>query len=245
MHVIATAVPRRQNPLWVVLVIAGFLLTACGPQGTPTQAVPTARPTATVGVRPSSTARATLTKAAVKLGTALEWYSIAEPVALGWQADAVVHSAVGGNIAGDGGSLPCDGKAELWTYTFVSVAAQKTLTVGVKAGAVSSQADSDLTIMGNKPPFPPEALESYSQLYPAADWKVDSTQAAQTANALFKEKYSVEPSSISYVMFNSKYLDVLNNKARNWMRWVISYDPEKYPFQVTLDARTGEVKSRP
>lgn len=95
------------------------------------------------------------------------------------------------------------------------------------------------------PPLTAQALEFYSKPYPARDWKVDSTQVAQTANALFKAKYDVEPGQIAYVMFNTKYLDVLNNKATNWMYWVISYDPEKYPFQVTADARTGEVKDRP
>jgi hypothetical protein len=244
MEVTRAAVPRRQKPLLAVLMIAGLLLGACGPRGTPTQAVPTARQMPTVGARPSSTPRPAPTKPAVKQGTALEWYPIAEQVALGWQADAALRSATGNNIAGDGSSLPCDGKAELWTYTFVSVAAQKTLTVGVRAGAVSSKADSVLTRLDGAP-LTQQDLEFYSQLYRASAWKVDSTQLAQTANELFKAKYNVEPGQIAYVMFNTKYLDVLNNKATNWMYWVISYDPEKYPFQVTVDARTGEVKDRP
>ena len=244
MQVISTAVSRRAKLLLVALIIAGLLLTACGRQGTSTQAAPTAKPAATVAARPSSTPRPTLTKPAVKLGTELEWYAIAEQAAAGWQADAVLHSVIGGNIAGDGSSLPCDGKAELWTYDFVSVAAQKTLMVGVRAGAVSSKGDSALT-RPDGAPLTPQDLEFYIQLYAAGDWQVDSTQAAQTTNMLFKAKYNVEPEDISYVMFNTKYLDVLNNKATNWMRWVISYDPEKYPFQVKVDARTGEVKDRP
>lgn len=244
MHLVATAVPGKPKPLLVALIIGGLLLTACGPQGAPTQAVPTAKPAATVAARPSSTPRPAPTKAATKVGTALEWYAIAEQAAVAWQADAVLHSAVGGNIAGDGSSLPCDGKAELWTYDFVSVVAQKTLTVGVRAGAVSSKGDSALTRPDGSP-LTAQDLEFYSQLYAAGDWKVDSTQAAQTTNVLFKAKYNVEPGHIAYVMFNAKYLDVLNNKATNWMRWVISYDPEKYPFQVKVDARTGEVKDRP
>lgn len=245
MHAFVTVVPRKLNLLWVPLVLAGLLLMACSPQAKPVEVAPTARPAATVGAKPTSTRRPTETKAAAAVGTALEWYPLAEAVALGWQADSVLVSAVGGNIAGDGGSLPCDGRAELWSYSFVSVVVQQTLAVYVKAGAVSSKEDSPLTYMGSKPPLPPAALEAYAQLYPAVEWKVDSTQAAQTTNALFKEKYGVEPGHISYVMFNSKYLDVLKNQATNWMRWVISYDPEKYPFQVVVDARTGEVKSRP
>ncbi len=244
MQAIAVAVLRRQKPLLLVLIIAALMLAACGQQATPTQTPPTTRPTATAGARPSRTPQPTPTKLALKVGTALEWYSIAEQAAREWQADAVLHSAVGGNIAGDGGSLPCDGRAELWTYDFVSVVAQKTLTVGVRAGTVSSKGDSAITRPDGSPPTPQD-LEFYSQLYAAGDWKVDSTQAAQTTNVLFKAKYNVEPGHISYVMFNTKYLDVLNNKATNWMLWVISYDPEKYPFQVTLDARTGEVKDRP
>jgi hypothetical protein len=47
------------------------------------------------------------------------------------------------------------------------------------------------------------------------------------------------------MMFNTKYLDILNNKTPNWMYWALSYDPEKYPSQVTMDACTGEVKQRP
>jgi hypothetical protein len=245
MELIKAAVPRRQKALLGVLIMAGLLLAACGPKGAPTQAVPTARPTRTPGASPSSTPRPTLTKQAVKLGTALEWYPVAEQAALAWQADAILHEADGNNIAGDGGSLPCDGKAEQWSYAFVSVAAQKTLSVYVRAGKVSSQGDTALTWMGSPPPLSAEALEFYSQLYPASDWKVDSTQVAQTANGLFKAKYNVEPGNIAYVMFNTKYLDVLANKATNWMYWVISYDPEKYPFQVKVDARTGEVKNRP
>ena len=242
---VKVAVPRRQKPLLVVLVIAGLLLAACGPQGKPTQVMPTARPTRTAGASPSKTPGPTATKAAVKVSTALEWYPIAERAALAWQADAVLQEADGNNIAGDGGSLPCDGRAEQWSYGFVSVAAQKTLSVYVRAGAVSSQADSALTWMGSPPPLSPEALEFYSQLYAARDWKVDSTQVAQTANELFKAKYNVEPGQIAYVMFNTQFLDVLANKTTKWMYWVISYDPEKYPFQVKVDARTGEVKNRP
>jgi len=241
----ATIVPSKRDTLLAMLVLASILLAACGPQGTPGQVLPTAAPTSTTGSRPSSTPRRTPTAVAGKPGTALEWYPVAAQAAQGWQADAVVSSAVGGNTASDGGTLPCDGKAELWSYSFLSVATQKTLTVYVRGGAVASQKESDLTYMGSTPPLPAPVLEYYSGLYAASDWKVDSTDAAQATNALFKGKYNVEPGTISYVMFNSKYQDAVRNTTTNWMRWVISYDPEKHPFQVTLDARSGEVKSRP
>jgi hypothetical protein len=245
MKVIGATVPRRQKALLVVLIIAGFLLAACGSQATPTQAPPAARPTRTPGASPSKTPYPTPTKAVVTLGTALEWYPVAEQAALAWQADAVLTAADGNNISRDGGSLPCNGQAEQWSYSFASVAAQKTLSVYVRAGTVSSQMDSALTYMGSTPPLSAEVLALYSELYPASDWKVDSTQVAQTTNALFKAKYNVEPEQIVYVLFNTKYLDVLNNKATNWMYWVISYDPEKYPFQVKVDAQTGAVKNKP
>lgn len=224
--------------LWAVLV-GVTVLSSCGPGATPAEK-PAASPTA----RPSQIPQPTMVKPTAKVGSALEWYPIAEKEAIAWQSDAVLHSAVGGNIAMDGSSLPCDGRAELWTYSFVSTATQKKLTVSVQAGALSSKSESALTRLDGQP-LTQEDLEFYSHLYSSSDWKVDSTQAAQVSNPLFKAQYNVEPRLISYVMFNTKYLDVLNNKAINWMYWVISYDPEKYPFQVTMDARTGEVKERP
>lgn len=241
-------------------VAALAVLGACAPSPAPgsggTAAKPTAAPkgaltgapaptpTAAVQAALTNTPKPTLAEPQVKRGTALEWYPLAEQVASKWQADAVLHSVVGGNIASDGSSLPCDGKAELWAYSFTSLSAEKKLTVHIQGGTVSLQQEEALKHLGVSP-LPPEAKALYSNLYPSSDWKVDSTQAAQAANALFKEKYRVEPNIISYVMFNTKYLDVLKNETPNWMYWVISYDPEKYPFQVTLDARSGEVKERP
>ena len=67
--------------------------------------------------------------------------------------------------------------------------------------------------------LPAGVLALYTQLYPASDWKVDSTQAAQTTHALFKDKYGVEPGTVSYVMFNSQYQDAVKNTFTNWMRW--------------------------
>lgn len=225
--------------LWAVLVVGVVAMGSCGPGTTPAE-----KPTASPTPWPSQTPQPTAVKPIAKVGSALEWYPIAEKEAIAWQSDAVLHSVVGGNIAMDGSSLPCDGRAELWTYSFVSVATQKKLTVSVQAGALSSEAESALTRLDGQP-LTQEDLELYSHLCLSSDWKVDSTQAAQISNPLFKAKYNVEPRLISYVMFNTKYLDFLNNKTINWMYWVISYDPEKYPFQVTMDARTGEVKERP
>jgi len=224
---------------WAVLVVGVTVLSGCGPGITPTK-----KPIATLMARPSQIPQPTAVKPIAKVGSALEWYPIAEKEAIAWQNDAVLHSVVGGNIAMDGSSLPCDGRAELWTYSFVSVATQKKLTVSVQAGALSSKGERALTRVDGQP-LTQEDLEFYSHLYLSSDWKVDSTQAAQVSNPLFKAKYNVEPRLISYVMFNTKYLDFVNNKATNWMYWVISYDPDKYPFQVTMDARTGEVKERP
>jgi hypothetical protein len=244
----------------LLLAMIGLLLSGCAPKAVPTERPPpvtrptnTSQPTARATTAPPTpakpatrpaTAVPTFGKPSTQVGTALAWYPTAERVALARQGDAVLYSVVGGNIASDGSSLPCDGKAELWTYSFVSVAAQQTLVVALRGGAVASQGSSPLTRLDGQP-LTTQDLEMYSGLYPTADWKVGSPQATQTANVLFQARYNVEPRHISYVWFNTKYLDFINNTKTNWMYWVLSYDPEKYPFQVTLDARTGEVKERP
>jgi hypothetical protein len=242
---------RCLRTLSILLLAAALLLSACAPKAastqTPQQAArptSTSRPaTAQPAARPA-TAVPTFGKPTTSAGTALGWYPVAEKAALAWKADAVVYSVVGGNTSRDGSSLPCDGKAEQWTYSFVSVSAKESLTVYVVGGAVSSQGGSALTRPDGSP-YTQGDLEQYIGLYPTADWKVDSAAAIQTANVPFQAKYNVEPRNVAYVWFNGKYLDIINDKATNWMRWVLSYDPEKYPFQVTLDALTGEVKARP
>ena len=176
-----------------------------------------------------------------QVASAMEWYAMAEDAALAWQADAVLISAVGGNRAADLSPLPCDGNAGLWTYSFVSVAARKKLQVAVRGGTVSILGDSDLQRGGK--PYTDEEMLWVKDLYPAGDWQVDSTQAAETANARCEEEYSTTPDHIAYTMFNSKRMNMSNMTLTNDMYWVISYDPEKYRFQVNIDARTGEERS--
>lgn len=254
------ALLRKRVLFFITLSLVVFFVGGCAPPARPasgdTVAKPTAMPkdtltgtpkptpTAAPKVAATNTPEPTLAKAEAKVGTALEWYPIAEQVASEWQSDAVLDSVVGGNIAGDGSTLPCDGKAESWAYSFLSISAQKRLAVRVTHGAMNLKQEAELTFLGK--PLTSEAIAFFSGLYPASDWKIDSTQAVQVANELFDKKYSIEPQGIvSYAMFNTKYLDILTQKTPNWMYWVISYDPERYPFQVTMDARTGEVKDRP
>jgi len=103
--------------------------------------------------------------------------------------------------------------------------------------------EDELKFMGQ--PVNEEGLAYYSDLYPSSDWKVDSTQVTEVANEQFRAEYDQEPAHVAYLMFNTKYLDVINNKTIPWMAWAISYDPERTPFGLTMDARTGEVKYRP
>jgi hypothetical protein len=227
------------------------LLTACSPKAAPTPS-PAAAPRAQATVVPSpgqanktpqGLPQPTSSAPSGSVGSALEWYPLVDKAAKEWQSDAVVNAVIGGNIAAGGGSLPCDGKAERWNHTFVSVAAQKKLQIAVQGGVLGPQTESALTTPDGKA-LSEKDLEPYKDTYTASDWKVDSTQAATAANALFTAKYTVEPKTISYVLFNNKTVD-MTGKTVNWMRWIVSYDPEKYPFQVTLDARTGEVKAQP
>ncbi|MDI7275324.1 MAG: hypothetical protein QME94_05050 [Anaerolineae bacterium] len=237
----------RTASLIAVLVAAAAvaLMAGCSPQSGPqagpaaTVAVPAAAGTQAPG--PSATPEPA--RPSAQVGSALEWYPMAAEIAQGWQPDAVLHSVVGGNVASDGSSLPCDGRAELWNYTFVSVGARKNLQVFVRGGKVDSQLEDDLKAMGQ--PVDDESIQYYTDLCPSGDWKVDSTQATEVANREFRARYNQEPGIVSYVMFNAKYMDLINNKTIPWMYWNIAYDPERTPFSLTLDARTGEVKERP
>jgi len=237
-----TTLPRLRA---ACLLMGLALLCACGPKATP---APTATPPAAVpptqrATTPATGVQPTGPAPSGSVGSALEWYPLVDKAAKEWQPDAVVNVVIGGNIAAGGGSLPCDGKAERWNYTFVSAAAQKKLQIAAQGGVLDPQTESALTTPDGKT-LSEKDLELYKDTCTASDWKVDSTQAATAANALFTAKYTVKPKTISYVLFNNKTVD-MSGKTVNWMRWIISYDPEKYPFQVTLDARTGEVKAQP
>lgn len=152
----------------------------------------------------------------------------------------MLTKAIGGNIARDGSTLPCDGKAQQWDYEFFSLAAKKMYQVFVVDGAVTLK--KEYGIKSSDPNWVPdqETLELYTGLYPVSDWKIDSTAAAEKANAIFKDKYGIEPRHISYVLFNGKNIFT---KKKQEMEWSIAYDPEHYPCKVTIDARTGEVLS--
>nr|MBC7244674.1 hypothetical protein [Chloroflexota bacterium] len=99
-------ITRMRKPetllLWAVVVIGIVFTSSCGPSTTPTE-----KPAATPTARPSPTPQPTVLKPLAKVGSALEWYPIAEKEAMAWQGDAVLHSVVSGNIASDGSSLPC------------------------------------------------------------------------------------------------------------------------------------------
>ena len=243
------SVLSRVRILVSVLSIVILATVGCKPETTPSAAekptgTPHAGPVAASTGSQSATQESTAADSAASGGqvaSAMEWYAMAEDAALAWQADAVLISAVGGNRAADLSPLPCDGNAGLWTYSFVSVAARKRLQVAVRGGTVSILGDNDLKHGGK--PYTDEEMLWVKDLYPAGDWKVDSTQAAETANARFKEKYSTTPDHIAYTMFNSKRANMSNMTLTNDMYWVISYDPERYRFQVNIGARTGEERS--
>ncbi|MCL6430336.1 MAG: hypothetical protein K6V36_05675 [Anaerolineae bacterium] len=208
------------------------------------QTAGTAKPTATlVGPRPSATLRPL--QPTTKACSALQCLPIALKQAQAWQADAVLTTVIGGNTAVDGSRLVCDGKAETWSYKFVSISAGKDLTVFIEQGAFKTQMESEITDYAGKP-FPKADLEKmYAGLLPLSAWKVDSTQAVETTNELFRAKYNVEPRMIGMILWNTKWADLLSGNVTPWVRWVISYDPERYPFQATVDAGSGEVKERP
>lgn len=208
------------------------------------QTAGTAKPAATLaGPRPSATPRPL--QPTTKACSALQCLPIAQKRAQAWQADAVLTTVIGGNIAVDGSSLVCDGKAETWSYEFVSISAGKKLRVSVEQGAFKSQMESEIKDYAGKP-IPKADLEKmYAGLLPLSAWKVDSTQAVETTNELFRAKYNVEPRLISMILWNTQWADLLSGKVTPWVRWVISYGPEQYPFQATVDAGSGEVKERP
>ncbi len=201
----------------------------------PTTAVPsvTAAPTA---VAPTAAAP---DESQASVATAMGWFPVAEEIASAWQADAVLTSINGNSNGIYAGALPCDGTSDIWGYEFVSVATRTGLSISVRGGEVVRQRERELTRLGK--PYTDDDMLWITDLYPTTDWAVDSARAVSLANELFREKHGQEPTGAAYVLFNGKAMDMVNNSLSNWMRWVISYDPEGPSMQVDIDARTGEV----
>jgi hypothetical protein len=100
-------------------------------------------------------------------------------------------------------TVAVDGKATSWSYLFGSVSARKEMKVrvnGESSVANISSYDINTTKM-------PDEVASFQDIHPVADWKLDSTAAAQIALPVFMEKYGPDAESAMYILLNYRNKD--------------------------------------
>lgn len=202
----------------IVLILFLPLSGCTGSSSTQATAQPSAtavQPTkpATVSVEPSGPAV-----------SAKEWYALAESAAKNESPDVFLYQIAGNNYV-ETGNLPIDGKLHMWVYSFMSSSTGMTYFITVKDGAVTYTDKST-------PAFAKDQVKS---------WSVDSTAAAATAVAYYKQTTSADPSGLC-VQYT---LSVIPNAAAGtytdeW--WVLFPDNGSIAgANVKVDANTGSI----
>jgi len=241
----------QQRAVCGLLVVAVLVLSGCGPQeppatqpgqvptgaGVPASPAPTRR-------QPTATERATSGPAGgVVLGSAKEWYPVAEAKA--WQGDAFLALIEGENVV-MGIDLyevqaPFSGQVASWVYHFFSPSQGKLFFVTVGGGQVTDALEGEL--IGLSP-------EQYVGLKAVAEWRLDSTEAVEIAKAQLKEKYNrtdYDPNErAAYNLFNTLELQVVGDAfqavpAMYWEVWWRGYTGNP-SYRVQVDATDGRVR---
>jgi len=243
---------RQPRMLFCLLIVGLLLVSGCAPverRATPTGPVPTrtgrpASPAPTGGQAiPAPTPTAGPTAGAV-LGSAKEWYPVAEARAKAWQGDAFLTLIEGENVVIGIDryevQAPFSGQVVSWVYHFFSLSQTKLYFVTVGGGQVTGVLEGEL--IGLSP-------ELYVGLKPVAEWRVDSTGAVEIAKRELGKKYNLtdyDPNErAKYEFFNILELQVVGDAFQNvpvmfWEVWWGGYTGHPM-YRVRVNATDGTV----
>lgn len=179
-----------------------------------------------------------------ELGSAKDWYKIAEEKAKTWQSDAILTLAKAENV-----DISIDvyevqalfsGKTLSWKYDFFSESIKKPYFVTVAKGKVTDAFQGELIGL-----FP----DQYQGLKSISEWKIDSTKAVDIAKEELKKKYNLtefDPKEkAAYTLFNSRISEVAGGKlvTTPQMFWEIVWGgyAGHDQYTVKIDATNGAV----
>lgn len=173
--------------------------------------------------------------------SAMEGFPLAEKEALSWRKDATSGSIIGTAIDPNE-KVPIDGKTTKWTYFFSSPSSKNdSLIVIVYGDGRITNSEKVITTSPN-----PGGLGYSGEVDRIAGWKVDSTQAVQTALRLYRTKYGVDADSAGYVLTDSR----ASGKNGSDFYWEIGLfgPPDLFTgneMTVYVDPTTGDVIAGP
>lgn len=216
-----------------IVVLLSILFLGCTTQSTKqyTQNEPQAQVQTTPA--PQVTTPATVTespKAPViqEIGSAMDWYDLAEAEALKWRTDVKPIEISGDNRNGNN-YLAVDGKTNKWSYFFVSVPVLMKYKVVVEKGVVTSTNQYD----------EPLAKLMYD-MSPSRDaWAIDSTAAVDIVN----KKADGQAFLTTAKNIRANYLLKFAGDSATKIGWTISYFPDNYAqnFVVYVNGETGSL----
>jgi hypothetical protein len=162
-------------------------------------------------------------------GSAKDWFEVAKLEATKWRTDSQLVEVEGTNkLLNGSATLPIDGLAERWTYTFLSKTLLKRYVIVVEFGEITSTSAYDESLVAR-----------YAYAPDISKWVINSDSAVNTVNTKAKGNDFIKDNPGA----QADYLLRFEGVNEPSIYWTISYFPKFMGTQLSekVDGERGTI----